>query len=116
MDRRKTGKICRMGHPFSRRNRNVMIDKELLDILACPETKEPVHLADTGLIEKLNALIEQGQVSNRRGQKLEKKVDGGLIREDGAFLYPVEDGIPIMLIDEAIPIRELGLKEPSREG
>ncbi len=93
-----------------------MIDKELLDILACPETKEPVHLADAGLIDGLNALIEQGQVSNRRGEKLEKKLDGGLVREDGAFLYPVEDGIPIMLIDEAIPIGELGLKQPSREG
>ena len=87
-----------------------MIDKELLDILACPETKEPVHLAGTGLIEELNALIEQGQVSNRGGGKVAKKVDGGLVREDGAFLYPVEDGIPIMLIDEAIPIGELGLK------
>lgn len=91
-----------------------MIDKELLDILACPETKEPVRLADTGLVEELNALIEQGQVSNRGGGKVEKKVDGGLVREDGAFLYPVEDGIPIMLIDEAIPIGELGLN--AREG
>ena len=93
-----------------------MIDKELLDILACPETKDPVHLAATGLIEELNALIEQGQVSNRGGKKLEKKVDGGLVREDRAFLYPIEEDIPIMLIDEAIPIGELGLKEPSREG
>ena len=93
-----------------------MIDKELLDILACPETKEPVHLASAGLIEELNGLIEQGQVSNRGGKKLEKKVDGGLVREDGAFLYPVEEEIPIMLIDEAIPIGELGLKDSSREG
>ena len=98
-----------------RRICNVMIDKELLDILACPETKEPVHLADAGLIDGLNALIEQGQVSNRRGEKLEKKLDGGLVREDGAFLYPVEDDIPIMLIDEAVPIGELGLA-PLREG
>tara|TARA_B100000686_G_scaffold345034_1_gene428798 strand:+ start:2855 stop:3118 length:264 start_codon:yes stop_codon:yes gene_type:complete len=87
-----------------------MIDKDLLDILACPENKEPVHLAESDIVSELNSRIERGQVSNRGGEKVEKKMDGGLIRQDGAFLYPIEDDIPIMLIDEAIPIREMGLK------
>lgn len=86
-----------------------MIDKELLDILACPENKTPVALADAALVEKINAAIEKGEVKNRGGQKVEKKIDGGLVREDGAYLYPVEDGIPIMLIDEAIPLGEMAL-------
>lgn len=81
-----------------------MIDKELLDILACPETKEPVHLAEQDLVDQLNARIEKGEVTNRGGQKVENKIDGGLVREDGAYLYPIDDGIPIMLIDEAIPL------------
>lgn len=81
-----------------------MIDKELLDILACPETKEPVHLADQGLVDELNARIERGEVSNRGGKQVEKKMDGGLVREDRKYLYPIEDEIPIMLIDEAIPL------------
>ena len=85
-----------------------MIDKDLLDILACPENKEPVHLAESDIVSELNSRIERGQVSNR--EKVEKKMDGGLIRQDGAFLYPIEDDIPIMLIDEAIPIGEMGLK------
>lgn len=86
-----------------------MIDKELLDILACPENKTPVTLADAALVEKINAAIEKGEVKNRGGQKMEKKIDGGLVREDRAYLYPVEDGIPIMLIDEAIPLEGLAL-------
>ena len=81
-----------------------MIDKELLEILACPETKEPVHLAEQELIDQLNARIGRGEVKNRGGQPVEKAVDGGLVRADGAFLYPIDDGIPIMLIDEAIPL------------
>ena len=81
-----------------------MIDKELLDILACPETKEPVQLADQTLIDALNARIERGEVKNRGGNKVEKQIDGGLVRQDQAFLYPIEDDIPIMLIDEAIPL------------
>ena len=83
-----------------------MLDKELLDILACPETKEPVRLADQSVIEALNARIEQGEVRNRGGKRVEKKIDAGLVRADGAYLYPVEDDIPIMLVEEAIALRE----------
>ena len=84
-----------------------MIDKELLDILACPETKTPVALADQPLVDEINRRIEKGEVKNRGGKQIDKKIDGGLIREDGAYLYPVEDGIPIMLIDEAIPLADI---------
>ena len=82
-----------------------MIDKELLEILACPETKEPVHLADQALVDDLNARIERGEITNRGNQKIDRKIDGGLVRQDGAYLYPIEDDIPIMLIDEAIPLK-----------
>jgi len=81
-----------------------MIDKELLDILACPDTKEPVKLAEQSLVDELNARIGRGELTNRGGRKVEKTMDGGLIREDGKYLYPIEDEIPIMLIDEAIPL------------
>ena len=82
-----------------------MLDKELLDILACPETKEPVRLADRSVIDAVNDRIEQGKVRTRGGKRVEKKIDAGLIRADGAYLYPVEDDIPIMLVDEAIALR-----------
>jgi len=91
-----------------------MIDKELLEILACPETKEPVHLADQELVDQLNARIERGEIKNRGGKHVEGKIDGGLVREDGAYLYPIEDDIPIMLIDEAIPLKEK--EEPDDAG
>ena len=78
-----------------------MIDKELLEILACPETKEPVHLADQALVDELNSRIERGEITNRGGAKVEAQMGGGLVREDGKYLYRIEDEIPIMLIDEA---------------
>ena len=49
-----------------------MIDKELLDILACPACKADVKLVDNKIVCK----------------KCGKK-------------YPVRQGIPVMLIDEA---------------
>lgn len=81
-----------------------MIDSDLLDILACPENKTPVKLADQPLIDAINSAIEKGEVQNRGEQKVEQPIDGGLVREDGAYLYPIQDDIPIMLIDEAIPL------------
>ena len=83
---------------------HVVIDKELLDILACPENKTPVRLAGRGLIERINECIEKGEVSNRGGTPVENPIDGGLVREDGAYLYPIEDNVPIMLVEEAIPL------------
>ena len=81
-----------------------MVDQSLLDILVCPETKQPLRVADADLLEKLNASISAGSVSNRGGDRVTISLDEALVREDGAFLYPVRDDIPIMLIDEAIPL------------
>ncbi len=86
------------------------INQQLLDILACPETKEPVSLADDRLIATINNSIQAGTLQNRAGEKIEQKIDGGLVREDKKYLYPIRDDIPIMLIDEGIPLENLGEK------
>ena len=80
------------------------LDQHLLDILACPETKESVALADEVLIARLNASIEAGTLKNRAGESIHEKIDGGLMREDQQYVYPIRDDIPIMLIDEGIPL------------
>jgi uncharacterized protein YbaR (Trm112 family) len=84
-----------------------VISRDLLEILACPETKAPVHEADAALLKRLNARVAQGQVVNRDGRAVEEPIEEGLVREDGAVLYPVREGIPIMLIGEAIPLEGL---------
>ncbi|MDG2239931.1 MAG: hypothetical protein P8L30_06990 [Longimicrobiales bacterium] len=81
-----------------------MVEQQLLDILVCPETKQPVCVAGATLLAQLNVSISQGSVSNRAGDQVTEAVAEGLVREDGDWLYPVRDDIPIMLIDEAIPL------------
>jgi uncharacterized protein YbaR (Trm112 family) len=84
-----------------------MISKELLDILVCPERRTPLSLADERLLAAVNRAVAEKRLRNRAGERLEKLLDGGLVRDDRAVLYPVIDGIPIMLIDEAIPLDQL---------
>ena len=81
-----------------------MLDPELLNILCCPETHQPLTVASREAVEKLNQKIQAGDARNRAGQPVQDKVDGGLVRQDGKFLYPIRRDIPIMLIDEAIPL------------
>jgi len=53
------------------------IDKELLDILACPKCKGDIHMAKEG---------------------------DGLICDKCKLKYEIKDDIPVMLIDEAIKL------------
>ena len=64
------------------------IDPELLEILVCPETHQPVKPAD----------------KNHQGEAISKPIEEGLVREDGKCLYLVDDGIPNMLIDERVDL------------
>lgn len=84
-----------------------MVDSELLSILVCPENKTPVRLVDADMVGKVNAAIASGSLKYRNGEKVEDAIEDGLLREDGAFLYAVREGIPIMLIDESIPMGQL---------
>ena len=51
--------------------------------------------------------IEQlpgGKLRNRGGNRVDNAPSEGLLREDGRVLYPVEDDIPVMLIEESIEL------------
>ncbi|MBX3413584.1 MAG: Trm112 family protein [Pirellulales bacterium] len=84
-----------------------MIRNELLEILVCPENHTRLTRADGELIRRLNEAVAAGRLRNRSGARVEERLDDGLVREDGTLLYAVRDGIPVMLVDEAIPLDQL---------
>jgi uncharacterized protein YbaR (Trm112 family) len=51
-----------------------MISKDLLEILCCPITKQPLHESDANT----------------------------LVTADGKIAYPIRGGIPVLLAEEAI--------------
>lgn len=81
-----------------------MINQDLLEILCCPESHQPLAVAEAPLVEKLNQQIASGQLRNRDGAVLREKIDGGLVRADRKFVYPIRGGIPVLLVGEGIPL------------
>ncbi|KJV69232.1 trm112p-like family protein [Candidatus Neoehrlichia lotoris str. RAC413] len=57
----------------------MIIDEKLLSILVCPVTKGKLHY---------------------------NKITNELISEDAKLAFPIKDGIPIMLIDEARKLQQ----------
>jgi len=80
------------------------VSPELVEILVCPETKQPVAMASDDILAQVNERVSAGSLRNRGGEKVEKAVSEALVREDGKILYPVDDGIPVMLIEESIEL------------
>lgn len=65
---------------------------ELIAELRCPETRQSLSLANAELLARIVA--DSGRES----------LEGALIRADGLRAYPIEDGFPVLLIDDAIDI------------
>ena len=84
-----------------------MFSKEFLAMVRCPENRQALALADEALVAQLNRAIQGGTLKNRSGQTLAQALDGAFVREDQAVVYPVIDGIPILLIDEGIPLEQV---------
>ncbi len=60
------------------------MDPALLEILCCPETHQPLRVATA---EEMRAC--------------DPELREALIRADGRVLYPVENGIPLLVPDAA---------------
>ena len=44
------------------------------------------------------------RLRNLGGERVTSPIAEGLVREDGRILYPIDDGIPVMLIEESIEL------------
>jgi uncharacterized protein YbaR (Trm112 family) len=84
-----------------------VISAEFIAMLRCPENRTPLALADAALIDRLNTAIRRGRLRNRGDQPVLEPLDGGLIRQDNAILYPIIRDIPVLLADEGIPLEQV---------
>lgn len=84
------------------------MDKNLLELLADPlNPKVPLKIADKDTVAKINSLIAKGKLKNRAGNKLDTPIIEALIDDSGKHLYPVINGIPLLIADKVIDIETL---------
>lgn len=77
------------------------MDKKLLDILACPVTRQPLALLDGDKLKSLNAAIAAGGV--RFGDHAQTEtLREALVTRDGKRIYRIDDGIPVLLPEEGV--------------
>lgn len=91
---------------WERRGMAEIIAPDLLEILVCPETHQRLRLADAALLERLRGMQREGKLLNREGKAFGELPDGALVREDGLYAYAIVDQIPIMLVEEGIPLAQ----------
>ena len=83
------------------------MDKRLLAILCCPVTHKGLSVARPDLLKKVNTAIGSGKVANREGSTVDAILKEALVTDDSKLLYPVKDGIPVLLEAEAISLGQL---------
>jgi uncharacterized protein YbaR (Trm112 family) len=82
------------------------MNSPLLEILRCPQDHTALARADGELVQRVNDAIRDGRILNASGEP-RTPIDGGLVRAAGDVFYPIVDGIPLLLRDEAILLNEL---------
>lgn len=82
------------------------LDRAVLDILCCPLTHMPLEKLAPDRLARLNESIAAGAVKNESKQMLAAPLDAALVTRDGKLAYPVRDGIPVLLIDQAIALSQ----------
>ena len=76
-------------------------------MICFPENRSPLALAGAALLERLNEAIRAGRLKNRGGRPVDDALDGALLREDNAIAYPIIRDLPILLVDEGIPLEQI---------
>lgn len=68
-----------------------MLPKQLLEVLVCPKSKQPL-------------------IYFPRGETDSDETEGFLLCPASHLRYPVQDGVPVMLVEEAVDVTPAALE------
>jgi uncharacterized protein YbaR (Trm112 family) len=83
------------------------MDRKLLDILCCPSTRQSLALLDAQALDALNRAIAAGGVKRADETVQAEALREALLTRDRKTVYRVDDGIPVLLAEEAIATAQI---------
>jgi len=83
------------------------MDRKLLDILCCPTTKQPLAVLGAPELAAVNRAIAAGAVARADGSPQAAPLSEALVTHDRRTVYRIEDGIPVLLADEALAVSQI---------
>lgn len=78
----------------------------LLAVVACPEDHQPLTIAPTALVARLNALVADRALRDLSGNLIDTPMDAALVRADGQRLYMVQEGLAVLLLEQGVALDE----------
>lgn len=83
------------------------MDRKLLDILCCPSTRQSLAMLDSQGLDALNRAIAAGGIARADESPQADAVREALLTRDRKTIYRVDDGIPVLLAEEAIATAQI---------
>ncbi len=83
------------------------MDRALLDILCCPVTRSPLELLSERELALLNQRIATRAIKNREDTLVEEPLVEALVTRSGKLVYPVRDGVPVLLEEQAMSLLQI---------
>lgn len=83
------------------------MDRKLLDILACPATRQPLALLESRGLDALNRAIAAGGIQRIDGMPQTDSLREALVTRDRKIAYRIDDGIPVLLVEEGIALGQV---------
>lgn len=75
--------------------------------MRCPVSHKGLSVLKKDKLARVNAAIDAGELVNYEGSAVSESLVEALITDDGKRIYPVNDGIPVLLEDESISMEQI---------
>ena len=81
-----------------------MAAQPLIELLADPETREPLSAASEAEVAALKSAVAEGKAKRRDGKAPSTSFEGALLSQGRKVAYTIEAGIPNLLVEERLEL------------